>query len=61
MTNANPVLGRPPIDGSEEQIEAWAKDFVDQALGTAGEPTPEEGEKTEWGITSPYGSTGRPD
>jgi hypothetical protein len=28
--NAKPVLGRPPVDGSDEQIEAWALDFVDQ-------------------------------
>ena len=49
-----PVLGRPPVDGSDEQIEAWAMDFVDQALGTAGEPTPEEGDAAlrEPGIVS---------
>jgi hypothetical protein len=39
-----PVLGRPPVDASDEQLEAWARDFVDQALGTAEEPNPEEGE-----------------
>lgn len=42
--NMKPVLGRPPVDASDEQLEAWAKDFVDQALGIAEEPTPDEGE-----------------
>lgn len=44
---AKPVLGRPPVDGSDEQIEAWAMGFLDQALGTAEEPAPEDGEMTE--------------
>ena len=41
--NAKPVLGRPPADGSDEQIETWALDFVDQVLGTAEKRTSEEG------------------
>jgi hypothetical protein len=28
-----PVLGRPPVDGSDEELEAWADAFLDAILG----------------------------
>jgi hypothetical protein len=45
MPNPNPspqkpVLGRPPVDGSEAELEAWIEAFLDMLLG------PEEGSGT---------------
>jgi hypothetical protein len=45
MPNPNPspqkpVLGRPPVDGSEAELEAWTEAFLDMLLG------PEEGSGT---------------
>jgi hypothetical protein len=28
-----PVLGIPPVDATDEELEAWARQFLDQALG----------------------------
>ena len=27
-----PVLGRPPVDGTEEDIDAWVDQFVDKVI-----------------------------
>ena len=35
-----PVLGRPPVEGGEEELEAWVEGFLDAILG------PEEREKS---------------
>ena len=32
--SSNLVYSRPPIDGTDEEIDAWASDFVDTVLGT---------------------------
>jgi hypothetical protein len=28
-----PVFSRPPVDGSDEELEQWAKGFVEAILG----------------------------
>ena len=27
-----PVLGRPPLDGSDEELKVWGRDFVEKAF-----------------------------
>lgn len=31
-----PVIGRPPVDGSDEELVKWAEDFANKALGWSG-------------------------
>ncbi len=33
MTDRKPVLGRPPVDVDEGELEEWVKGFVDAILG----------------------------
>ena len=34
MANSGkPVLGRPPVDGTEAEKDEWVKSFVDMILG----------------------------
>ena len=32
-TPERPVLGRPPVEGSEEELDAWVEGFLDALLG----------------------------
>jgi hypothetical protein len=27
-----PVFGRPPVDGTDEELEEWAREFVDRLV-----------------------------
>lgn len=36
--STKPVLGRPPVDGTDEELYEWVDSFVEQILG------PEDGE-----------------
>jgi hypothetical protein len=35
MTNepGKPVLGRPPLDGTDDELNAWSESFVNAVLG----------------------------
>ena len=33
-----PVLGRPPVGGTEEELEKWVEGLLDVLLGPEGEP-----------------------
>lgn len=28
-----PFLGRPPVDGTDDELEEWTESFLDQILG----------------------------
>jgi hypothetical protein len=32
-----PVLGRPPVDGTDEELDEWVISFIDQMLGPEGD------------------------
>lgn len=36
-----PVLGRLPVDGTDEEMDAWAEGFVEAVLGPETEDKPE--------------------
>ena len=33
-----PVFGRPPIDGTDAELDAWAGEFLEQAIGPVADP-----------------------
>jgi len=35
-TQGQPVLSRPPVEGTDEEIDAWADAFVEAVLGPVG-------------------------
>ena len=36
-SSRRPVLGRPPVDGTDEELDEWVDSFLDQILGAGGE------------------------
>ncbi len=37
---SRPVLGRPPVDADDEQLDEWVDALLDALLGTEGETEP---------------------
>jgi hypothetical protein len=37
-----PVFERPPVDGTDEELEEWAREFVDEVV-----PLPPQGDTSE--------------
>lgn len=60
MTNkerpTRPVFGLPPVDGSDEELDAWVGSFLDAVMANAGEP--EDGDPRH---IAPYGGSDEPD